>query len=156
MAVERWEELEDAVPVMEALLGNLTAFDTLVQRYRSAVLAAVLRRVVFRPVAEDICQEAFLRAFRALPKLQDPSRFAAWLHATARREVIRHGPGKTRAASHVPLDEQVLERSEVEEQSDWEQVERWQEGERVRQALPSQQARVEELRTEQSGSETQR
>src|SRR3712207_1013185 len=108
MAVERWDEYEDAELVAEVLLGDANAFDILVQRYRSAVLAAVLRRVSTRSVAEDICQEAFLRAFRALPRLQDPRRFAAWLHAIARREVIRHGPGEARAASHTPLDEESL------------------------------------------------
>jgi RNA polymerase sigma-70 factor (ECF subfamily) len=70
MVVDRWEEYEDAELVVEALLGNLTAFDTLVQRYRCAVLAAVLRTVSSRPMAEDICQESFLQVFRALPSQQ--------------------------------------------------------------------------------------
>jgi RNA polymerase sigma-70 factor (ECF subfamily) len=135
MAIERWEEYEDEELVVEALLGKAAAFDALVVRYRSAVLAAVVRRVSSRAVAEDICQEAFLRAFRALPKLQDPSRFAAWLHAIARREVIRHAPGEARAASYTPLDEQSLEHSGAMDASGWDSVERLEEGEWVRQAL---------------------
>ncbi len=135
VTVERWDEYEDEELVVEALLGQTTAFDALVHRYRPAVLAAVLRQAPSRPVAEEICQEAFLRAYRALPHLRDPSRFPAWLHAIARREVIRHGPGETQAASHLPLDEQFPAVVEASEQSVWRTLERREEGEWVRQAL---------------------
>lgn len=135
MAGERWQDYEDAELVVEVLLGKTAAFDELVARYRAAVFATVLRLVPSRAVAEEICQEAFVRAFRALPMLRDPFRFPAWLHAIARREVVRHGPVEARAAGHLPLDEQVLEQGVASGPSGWETVQRQEEGEWVRQAM---------------------
>jgi len=131
----RWADYEDAELVIETLAGEAAAFDGLVERYRAAVLATVLRQVPSRAVAEEICQEALVRSFRALPRLRNPQRFAAWLHAIARREVIRHGPAESRAADYTPLDEQLLEHGEAVGESGWERVERREEGEAVRQAM---------------------
>ena len=134
MAFERWQEFEDEKLVVAALLGDIAAFDVLVLRYRPAVLAAVSRQISRRELAEDICQEAFLLAFKALPQLTDRSRFPAWLHAIARRQAIRHSRGEARA-SHSPLDELILEHSEVLGQTGWEAVERKADQEWVREAM---------------------
>lgn len=134
MAFERWLEFEDEKLVVAALLGDIAAFDVLVLRYRSAVLAAVSRQISRRELAEDICQEAFLLAFKALPQLADRSRFPAWLHAIARRQAIRHSRGDARA-SHSPLDELILEHSVVLGQSGWDALERKEAQEWVRQAM---------------------
>jgi RNA polymerase sigma-70 factor, ECF subfamily len=123
VAFERWQEFEDEKLVVAALLGDVAAFDVLVLRYRPAVLAAVSRQISRRELAEDVCQEAFLLAFKALPQLADRSRFPAWLHAIARRQAIRYSRGEARA-SHTPLDELILEHSEVLGQSGWEALER--------------------------------
>jgi RNA polymerase sigma-70 factor, ECF subfamily len=117
-----------------SLLGDIAAFDVLVLRYRPAVLAAVSRPISRRELAEDVCQEAFLLAFKALPQLADRSRFPAWLYAIARRQAIRHSRGEARA-SHSPLDELILEHSEVLSPSSWEAVERKENEEWVRVAM---------------------
>jgi RNA polymerase sigma factor (sigma-70 family) len=65
--------------VEAARLGSAEARDELVRRHfrEAAALAAAL---VNDPTeAEDLCQEAFVRAFRNLDLLADPSKFAAWL-----------------------------------------------------------------------------
>ena len=74
MAIERWEEFADEELVLAALLGEIAAFDVLVLRYRPGVLAAVSRQISNRGVAEDICQETFLLAFKALPQLNEQRR----------------------------------------------------------------------------------
>jgi RNA polymerase sigma-70 factor (ECF subfamily) len=134
VAIERWQEFEDEELVVASLLGQIAAFDVLVLRYRPAVLAAVSRQIARRELAEDICQEAFLLAFKALPQLADRTRFPAWLHMIARRQAIRHNRGEARA-SHTPLDELILEHSEVMAQSGWDALEREEEQEWVRQAM---------------------
>src|SRR5215212_10123790 len=111
MMMERWEEFSDAELVVAAVLGEIAAFDVLVLRYRPGVLATVSRQLGQRGVAEDVCQETFLLAFKALPQLEDGDRFGAWLHAIARRQAIRTGRGEARAA-HSPLDELILSHSE--------------------------------------------
>jgi len=65
--------------VEAARLGSAEARDELVRRHfrEAAMLAAAM---VNDPTeAEDLCQEAFVRAFRNLDLLADPNKFAAWL-----------------------------------------------------------------------------
>jgi RNA polymerase sigma-70 factor (ECF subfamily) len=134
MAIEHWQNFSDAELVVAAVYGEIAAFDVLVLRYRPGVLATIARQVSQRGIAEDICQESFLLAFKALPQLSDASRFGAWLHAIARRQAIRTGRGEARAA-HSPLDELILAHSEVLGQSGWETLEQKEQQAWVREAV---------------------
>jgi RNA polymerase sigma-70 factor (ECF subfamily) len=135
VAIERWHDFADEELVVASLLGQVAAFDVLVVRYRPAVLAAVSRQLARRDLAEDVCQEAFLLAFKALPQLTDRGRFPAWLHAIARRQAIRRSRGEARATGHTRLDDLILEHSEVLAQSGWEALERKEEQAWVRHAM---------------------
>lgn len=106
MAQSNWDEWEEAELVIAAKFGNLTAFNVLVQRYRRGATAqanAVLGR---RELAEDAVQEAFLAAYKALPKLEDVAAFAGWLGAIVRHCSLRLGRGERRKP--LPLDEVLL------------------------------------------------
>src|SRR5512135_1427679 len=82
--VERAESAtSDEALVVTALLGDLDAFDTLASRYRPAVIRTA-RAIVGAEDAEDVAQEAFLLAFKALPSLEEPAKFAVWLSAITR------------------------------------------------------------------------
>jgi RNA polymerase sigma-70 factor (ECF subfamily) len=70
--------------VRQAQLGDRGAFERLVARFREGVLATVRKRLAHHQDAEEVTQEAFVQAWRELPRLRDPSRFAAWLHRIAR------------------------------------------------------------------------
>jgi RNA polymerase sigma-70 factor (ECF subfamily) len=76
-------ESPDDVLVVAAILGDLAAFDQLVLRYRAAVVR-VAQGVVGREHAEDVAQDALLLAFKALPSIEDPRKFPAWLSAITR------------------------------------------------------------------------
>lgn len=80
------QDREEALWVARARTGDEAAVRWLLERYRGRAVrlaAHVLRR---RPdEAEDVAQEAFVRAFRRLPRLRGEARFAAWLY----RIVIR-------------------------------------------------------------------
>ncbi len=90
MRSEELIEASDAELVVVALAGNTQAFDVLVNRYRRAMLA-VAQKIVRNPTdAEDVVQDAFLRAFEALPQLTDLNRFGAWLHSITRNRALRH------------------------------------------------------------------
>src|SRR5688572_11814899 len=82
--------------VVAALLGNLAAFDELVRRFRPAVRLTARRYVDGEDAVEDLCQEAFLRAFKALPHLEEVDRFGAWLHAIVRNLALRQRQNATR------------------------------------------------------------
>ena len=83
-------EANDAELVVAALAGNTQAFDVLTTRYRRAMLT-IAQQIVRNPTdAEDVVQDAFLRAFEALPQLTDLNRFGAWLHSITRNRALRY------------------------------------------------------------------
>ena len=102
-------EPPDEVLVLASILGNLGAFDVLVTRYRAAVVRAA-QAIVGREYAEDVAQDAFLLAFKALPSIEDPMKFAAWLAAITRNRALRFGKReRQRQTGRVELDEFLLE-----------------------------------------------
>jgi RNA polymerase sigma-70 factor (ECF subfamily) len=62
--------------VDRVLSGNKNAFNLLVLRYQHRVLALVGRFIHDSHEAEDVCQEAFIKAYRALPLFRGDSAFA--------------------------------------------------------------------------------
>jgi RNA polymerase sigma factor (sigma-70 family) len=79
------------------------AFRTLVQRYQPMVYAVALSLV--RPAdADDVAQDAFLRAFQNLDLLADPSRFGVWLRRITFGVAIDHGRADRTRTRH--LDDQ--------------------------------------------------
>jgi RNA polymerase sigma-70 factor (ECF subfamily) len=106
-------ESPDEVLVLAAILGNLDAFEQLVIRYRPAVVR-LARTIVGNNHAEDVAQDALLLAFKALPTIDEPSKFAAWLSAITRHRALRFG--KTESVhmnKRVALDEALLDKIEA-------------------------------------------
>src|SRR5437763_15969209 len=110
MAHDESLEVPEEVLVVAAMLGDLSAFDELCARYRAAVVRAA-QAIVGRADAEDVAQDALLIAFKALPTLEAPSRFAAWLGAITRHRAFRFTQReRVHKAGRVELDEALLEK----------------------------------------------
>lgn len=78
-------ENDDEDPVSRACAGDREAFRRLVEDYYPAVLGLCRRLLGGRIAeAEDLTQETFLNAYRYLPSLEHPARFASWLFQIAR------------------------------------------------------------------------
>ena len=106
-------ESPDELLVIAAILGNLEAFEQLVVRYRPAVVR-LARTIVGREDAEDVAQESLLLAFKALPTIEEPRRFAAWLSAITRHRALRFSKSeRAQLSKRVPLDEALLEKIEA-------------------------------------------
>lgn len=93
------EELVDAFQG-----GDLAAFDVLVYRWDRKIQAAIFRIMGTEDEARDLCQEAFLRAYRALGGFKGEARFSSWLYQIALnlcRDRMRRSKGRTL----VSLDE---------------------------------------------------
>jgi len=106
-------EPPDEVLVVAAIVGDLQAFDQLVLRYRAAV-ARVARGIVGREHAEDVAQDAWLLAFKALPTIEEPRKFAAWLSAITRHRAMRFGRSENKTQSRrVAFDEVLIEKVEA-------------------------------------------
>ena len=68
-------EESDLVLVKRVQRGDKSAFDLLVRKYQHKVVKLVLRYVRNPAEAEDIAQEAFIKAYRALPQFRGDSAF---------------------------------------------------------------------------------
>lgn len=102
-------EPPDEVLVVAAILGDLDAFDELASRYRAAVVRAA-QGIVGREDAEDVAQDALLLAFKALPSIEEPPKFAAWLSAITRHRALRYSKReRSHQAGRIDLDEFLLE-----------------------------------------------
>src|SRR4030095_11148460 len=103
-------ESPDELLVVAAILGNLEAFEELVVRYRPAVVR-LARTIVGDNYAEDVAQEALLLAFKALPTIEEPTKFGAWLSAITRHRALRFNQSEAALMrKRVPLDEALLEK----------------------------------------------
>ena len=106
-------ESPDELLVIEAILGNLDAFEELVVRYRSAVVR-LARTIVGADDAEDVAQESLLLAFKALPGIEEPRKFPAWLSAITRHRASRFSKSeRAHSSKRVALDEALLEKIEA-------------------------------------------
>lgn len=76
-----WDELYrlDAEDVARAVAGDVAAYDVLIERHQRRAVAVAYRLLGNIEDAKDVCQDAFVRAFRSLASLQQPERFGAWL-----------------------------------------------------------------------------
>ncbi len=63
--------------------GDKGAFDALVLKYQHKVVKLVMRYVRNPAEAEDVAQEAFIKAYRALPQFRGDSAFYTWLYRIA-------------------------------------------------------------------------
>jgi RNA polymerase sigma-70 factor (ECF subfamily) len=68
--------------------GDASAFEVLVRRHRTPVFSFLLRLTGDRARAEDLCQEAFLKAVRAAADWAPRARFQTWLYAIARNQAV--------------------------------------------------------------------
>jgi len=77
------QDENDQQLVQRVQKGDRSAFDLLVLKYQHRVLKLVSRFVSNPAEAEDVAQDAFLKAYRALPSFRGESAFYTWLYRIA-------------------------------------------------------------------------
>jgi RNA polymerase sigma-70 factor (ECF subfamily) len=75
--------------VAEAVGGSTPAFEALYRRHAGRVHALCLRMTGHVATAEDCTQEAFIQAWRHLPRFETRSAFGTWLHRIAVNAVLQ-------------------------------------------------------------------
>jgi RNA polymerase sigma-70 factor (ECF subfamily) len=88
--------------------GDSAAFETLVTTHQHRVFGVALRMLGSRADAEDVAQETFLRAHRALPEFRGDAKLSTWLYAIAARLCLSRLGGSQRRL--VRADEEILAR----------------------------------------------
>ena len=90
--------------------GDKRAFDLLVTKYQRKLGRLISRFVRDSAEAEDVTQEAFIKAYRALPGFRGDSAFYTWLYRiginTAKNRLLA---GKRRAPTSTPFDAEEAE-----------------------------------------------
>lgn len=74
----------------QALAGSQAAYRVLVERYASAAVNVASRLIPDRGLAEDLAQEAFVRAFARLKTYDPERRFSAWFFQVLHNVVVDH------------------------------------------------------------------
>ena len=87
---------KDRQLVQRAQRGDLRAFDLLVLKYQGRIAALVSRYVSDAGEVEDVTQEAFIKAYRALGKFRGDSAFYTWLYRIAANAAKNHLVAKGR------------------------------------------------------------
>jgi RNA polymerase sigma-70 factor, ECF subfamily len=90
--------------IARVLAGDEYAYGTLVERYRDYVYTIAVRIVGGDEDAEDVAQEAFVRAYRALPRFRGDSKFSSWLYRIATNRALTHLKRRKRRAVTVDID----------------------------------------------------
>ena len=90
--------------IARVLAGDETSYGTLVARYQDYVYTIAVRIVGSDEDAEDIAQEAFVRAYRALPRFRGDSKFSSWLYRIATNRALTHLKRRRRRADTVDIE----------------------------------------------------
>jgi RNA polymerase sigma-70 factor (ECF subfamily) len=90
--------------------GDVDSFNQLILRWERPIYALAYRVIGREEEARDVCQEAFLRAFRALPGFKGQAKFSSWLYRITLnlcRDWIRRQ--KRAPVSQMPDDTDAME-----------------------------------------------
>ena len=98
----------DETLVAEAARGNREAFDELVRRYQSRMFQLVRILTSGDAEAEDLVQDTFVRAYRAVGQFRGDSTFRTWLHRIAVNVVRSHAARRNTRADRD--DEEAIGR----------------------------------------------
>jgi RNA polymerase sigma-70 factor (ECF subfamily) len=82
--------VSDAALVQRVKQGERSAFDLLVAKYQHKILNLVMRYVKDPSEAMDVAQEAFIKAYRAVPMFRGDSAFYTWLYRIAINTAKNH------------------------------------------------------------------
>jgi len=99
-----WENADDETLVACVQRGEATAYNYLVQRYKERLYATVYHMTSNHEDANDLVQEAFIKAYKSIKSFKRESSFYTWIYRIAVNRTINHlKRGKNR--HHFSLDD---------------------------------------------------
>ena len=106
-------ESTDTKLVKRVQKGDKGAFDVLVLKYQQKIVNLVMRYVRDPEQAMDITQEAFIKAYRALPRFRGDSAFYTWLYRIAVNTAKNYLAAQRRRPMDIELDLQDPEQYDL-------------------------------------------
>jgi RNA polymerase sigma-70 factor (ECF subfamily) len=98
------EQKSDQQLVKRVQKGDKRAFDLLVLKYQHKIMGLVSRYIRDHGEMQDVVQEAFIKAYRALPKFRGDSAFYTWLYRIAINTAKNHLVSKGRRPPGTDID----------------------------------------------------
>ncbi len=99
--------------VARAQMGDKRAFDLLVVKYQQKVANLIARYMRDSSEVLDVTQEAFLKAYRALPRFRGDSAFYTWLYRIAINTVKNHLVAQGRRPPGDDLEAEMAEQMDM-------------------------------------------
>lgn len=96
---------QDLELVQRAISGDRPAFEDLYRRYMKKIYNLVYRMVGSAQEAEEVTQEVFYQAYRALPSFQGRSQFYTWIFRIGTNIALQHVKKQARKRKEVPFEE---------------------------------------------------
>jgi len=93
--------------------GDKRAFDLLVLKYQQRVINLVSRYIRDPSEAQDVAQEAFIKAYRALPRFRGDSAFYTWLYRIAINTAKNYIVAQSRRPPSTGVDAEIAEQLDV-------------------------------------------
>jgi len=109
------ESYTDKELVQRVQQGDKKPFDLLVLKYQNRIIKLVSRYVREPGDAQDIAQEAFIKAYRALPDFRGDSAFYTWLYRIAINTAKNHVVALSRRPVEARLENADGEQIDVED-----------------------------------------
>lgn len=103
------ENNNDYELVKRVQAGEKAAFDVLVRKYQFKIIKLVMRYVQDPDHAQDVAQEAFIKAYRGLARFRGDSAFYTWLYRIAINTAKNHLVSQGRRSSDLEVDAQDAE-----------------------------------------------
>ena len=102
------EQIDEQALVSQFQNGDTEAFNPLVLKYQKKIYSLMYQRVRDQETAKDLCQEVFLKAFKALPNFKGGSAFYSWIYRIAINCSIdfqrQRNRGKVLAFEELPIE----------------------------------------------------
>jgi RNA polymerase sigma-70 factor, ECF subfamily len=105
----KYSEQLDEDLVLRVQQGDKSAFDLLVIKYQHKIIQLVNRYVKDPSEAQDVAQEAFIKAYRALSNFRGDSAFYTWLYRIAINTAKNYLVSRSRRSSDYQVDIQDAE-----------------------------------------------
>jgi RNA polymerase sigma-70 factor (ECF subfamily) len=104
---------DDEVLVLRAKAGDMKAYDELVTRHRGRIYAMIRNMVKNDTDAWDLSQEAFIKAWQALPRFEAKARFTTWLYRIA-HNCVYDFTRRRRPEGGEEINDELLSRDRID------------------------------------------
>ena len=97
---------DDNFYIEKVLNGDSSAYAALVDKHKNLVFSIALKVLNSREDAEEIAQDAFIKAFHSLKSFERKSKFSTWLYRIVYNAAISHT--RKRVLETIPMDNYVI------------------------------------------------